>query len=318
MNIIFLETKTLGFDIDLALFGELGEVQFYDTTKKEEIAERVEDADVVIVNKLPMTEETLKNAKQIKLICVTATGTNNIDFDYTNKHGIIVTNVKGYSTSTVVQHTFALFFYLMEHMPYYDNYVKSGLYTKSSIFTHLDKKFYDLAGKTWGIVGLGEIGKGVAKAAEAFGCDVIYYSTSGKNQNPDYKRVSWEELLAQSDVVSVHAPLTLETKELFNQDAFEKMKQTAIFLNLGRGPIVDEAALTKAIKEGQIAGAGLDVLCTEPMAEDSPFRELNSDRLVITPHIAWASVEARERLIHEVYENIVSYQNKIERNIVTG
>lgn len=318
MNITFLETKTLGFDMDLTLFQELGEVTCYDITKKEEIAERIKDADVVVVNKLPMTEEVLKNAKQVKLICVTATGTNNIDFNYTNKYNIVVTNVKGYSTPTVVQHTFALFFYLMEHLPYYDNYVKSGLYTKSSIFTHLDQRFYDLSGKTWGIVGLGEIGRGVAKAAEAFGCHVIYYSTSGKNQNPDYKRVSWETLLEQSDVISVHAPLTLETKELFNQEAFEKMKQTAIFLNLGRGPIVDETALAKAIKEKKIAGAGLDVLCVEPMAEDSPLKEIGSDRLVITPHIAWASVEARERLIHEVYENIAAYQNKIERNIVMG
>ncbi|WP_331464157.1 D-2-hydroxyacid dehydrogenase [Velocimicrobium porci] len=317
MKIVFLETKTLGDDINLSKFNKLGKVVFYETSKEDEIAERVTGADVVVVNKLPMNQKTLGDKTTVKLICVTATGTNNIDYIYTREKKIAVTNVKGYSTPTVVQHTFALYFYLMEHLAYYDNYVKSGQYAESNLFTHLDRCFHDLQSMTWGIVGLGEIGRGVAAMAQAFGADVIYYSTSGKNKNQDFLQVEFDELLGRSDVVSVHAPLNENTKGLFGYEAFQKMKPSAYFLNLGRGHIVVEEDLARALNENLIAGAGLDVLCKEPMtSENSLLKVNNREKLIITPHIAWASVEARERLMEEVYKNIEAFQNGEKRNVI--
>ncbi|MSS63143.1 D-2-hydroxyacid dehydrogenase [Lachnospiraceae bacterium WCA-693-APC-MOT-I] len=317
VKIVFLETKTLGDDINLSKFNKLGKVVFYETSKEDEIAERVTGADVVVVNKLPMNQKTLGDKTTVKLICVTATGTNNIDYIYTREKKIAVTNVKGYSTPTVVQHTFALYFYLMEHLAYYDNYVKSGQYAESNLFTHLDRCFHDLQSMTWGIVGLGEIGRGVAAMAQAFGADVIYYSTSGKNKNQDFLQVEFDELLGRSDVVSVHAPLNENTKGLFGYEAFQKMKPSAYFLNLGRGHIVVEEDLARALNENLIAGAGLDVLCKEPMtSENSLLKVNNREKLIITPHIAWASVEARERLMEEVYKNIEAFQNGEKRNVI--
>lgn len=318
MKIVLLEKKTLGDDINLSAFADLGEVKMYETSTREEAKARIKDAEVVIMNKLNMDEDLLQDAKNVKLICITATGTNNIDLEYTKKRGITVTNVKGYSTTTVVQVTFSLLFYLIGKLPYFDNYVKSGEYEKSDIFTHLGGGFSDISNLTWGIVGLGEIGRNVARVASAFGSNVIYYSTSGKNQNPDYRQVSFDELLEQSDIISVHAPLNENTRNLFDKAAFEKMKKTAIFLNLGRGPIVVEKDLAKALKEGEIAAAGLDVLCVEPIAADNPLNEIkDSNKLIITPHIGWASRETRQRLMDEVYKNIEAFQKGEERNIVT-
>ena len=223
----------------------------------------------------------------------------------------------GYSTQSVVQHTFAMLFYVMEKLNYYDNYVKSGDYIKSSSFTNFDKVFPELFGKTWGIIGLGEIGRNVASIARAFGCRVIYYSTSGKNSNPDYEQVTFDELLEEADVISVHAPLNITTENLMNYDAFTKMKKSAIFINVGRGPIVNEADLAKALKEDLIAGAALDVICREPMLADNPLYEVkDSCKLLITPHIAWATYEARVRLMDEVYENIIAYTKGQDRNVI--
>ncbi len=318
MKIIFMETDTLGEDVDLAPFHKLGEVEKYPCSVAELNAERIKDADVVIVNKIPMKASTLDAAKNLKLICITGTGTNIVDFNYTNGRGIKVANVKGYSTKSVVQHTFALFFYLYEKLSYYDQFVKSGEYIRSDIFSHFIVKFHELAGKTWGIIGLGEIGRGVAEVARLFGCKVIYYSTSGKNSNPDFDQVNLDTLLAESDVVSIHAPLNTATRDLIGEAELRKMKKEAVLLNLGRGPIVNEQALTKALKEDWIGGAGLDVLTAEPMAATNPLIEIqDSSKLIITPHIAWATVEARQRVTEEVYENIAAFQNGEERNIVT-
>lgn len=317
MKVVLLEKKTLGDDIDLSAFSSLGEVEMYETSTREEAKVRIADAEVVVMNKLNMDENLLKDAQNIKLICITATGTNNIDLDYAKKRNITVTNVKGYSTTTVVQVTFSLLFYLIGKLPYFDNYVKSGEYEKSDIFTHLGGGFSDISNLTWGIVGFGEIGRSVANVASAFGTRVIYYSTSGKNNNSDYKRVSFDELLEQSDIISVHAPLNENTKNLFDEAAFKKMKKSAIFLNLGRGPIMVEKDLAKALEKGEIAGAGLDVLCVEPIAADNPLGKIkDSSKLIITPHIGWASKETRQRLMDEVYKNITAFQNGEKRNIV--
>lgn len=305
MKIVFLDAKTIGDDIDLSGFDKLGEVVKYDFSTPEEAGERTKDADVLIVNKVVVNEMTIGGADHLKLVCVTATGTNNLDKEYLDKRGIAWRNVAGYSTETVAQHTFALLFYLLEKLPYYDGYVKSEKYVDDTMFTHFSNVFHELNGKTWGIVGLGTIGRRVADIAGMFGCRVLYYSTSGKNNQPGYERVDFDTLLAESDIVSVHAPLDANTEGLMNREAFAKMKETAIFLNLGRGPIVVEADLAEALKTNQIMAAGLDVLTAEPMRADNPLREIkDSGRLIITPHIAWASIEARIRLMKMIEEQI--------------
>jgi lactate dehydrogenase-like 2-hydroxyacid dehydrogenase len=313
MKIVFLEIGNLGDDLNFEQFKQLGEVKFYETTPEELVTERIGDAEVVAINKIPMNRETLENAPNVKLICVTATGTNNIDFEYINSRGIQVANVSSYSTDTVVQHTFAMAFYLLEKLAYYDKYVKSGEYMNSPYFVHMGRAFHDLKSLTWGIVGLGEIGRGVAEIARAFGCKVHYFSTSGQNNNAEYTRVSFEELLRESDIISIHAPLNAATENMFQYEAFKKMKSTAVLLNLGRGPIVNDQDLARALQENLIAGAGLDVLPVEPMAKNSPLAAIqDSERLLITPHIAWASVEARTRLVDSVYENIKNFKESIE------
>ena len=311
MKIVFLDAKTIGDDIDMSGFDALGEVVKYNFSTPEEALERTRDADVVIINKVEINEKSIGNADHLKLVCVTATGTNNLDKEYLAKRRIEWRNVAGYSTETVAQHTFALLFFLMEKLSYYDNYVKSEKYVGDVMFTHFSNVFHELHGKTWGIIGLGNIGRRVAEIAKLFGCRVIYYSTSGRNNNADYERVSFEELLAQSDVVSVHAPLDENTKGLMNYNAFSKMKKSAIFLNLGRGPIVVEQDLADALNEGLITAAGLDVLSVEPMSRTNPLRQIkDSEKLIITPHIAWASVEARTRLMEIICNQIKEYMGK--------
>ncbi len=310
MKIVFLDAKSIGEDIDLSGYDQLGEVVRYPYSTPEEARERTRDADVIILNKTEINEQSIGEADKLKLVCVTATGTNNLDKAYLAERGIEWRNVAGYSTESVAQHTFALLFYLMEKLRYYDDYVKNENYVNDSMFTHFDHRFNELSGKTWGIIGLGNIGRRVADIAKCFGCRVIYFSTSGKNNQKGYNRVSFDELLEQSDIVSVHAPLTDDTLGLMNREAFARMKPGAVFLNLGRGPIVDEAALTEALNTGMIAAAGLDVLSQEPMSEDNPLRSIkDSERLIITPHIAWASIEARTRLMEIILEQIKEFFN---------
>ena len=258
MKLVFLDTKTIGEDIDLSAYDALGEVVKYGFSTLEEIPERVKDADVLIVNKIAINEQTIGTAKNLKLVCVTATGTNNLDKEYLKKRGIAWRNVAGYSTESVTQHTFALLFYLLEKIRYYDDYVKDEKYINDTVFTHFAEHFND-----------------------------------------------FETLLTTSDIVSVHAPLNEYTKDLMDREAFAKMKKTAIFLNLGRGPIVVEQDLYEALETGEIAAAGLDVLCEEPMSETNPLAKIkDSKKLIITPHIAWASVEARNRLMQIIVEQI--------------
>ena len=308
MKIVFLDVKTIGEDIDLSGYEALGEVVKYDFSTPEQARERTRDADVIILNKVEINEKSIGDADKLKLVCVTATGTNNLDKEYLAERGIAWRNVAGYSTETVAQHTFALLFYLFEKLSYYDDYVKSEKYIGDVSFTHFDHVFHELTGKTWGIIGLGNIGRRVADIAKMFGCHVIYYSTSGQNSQPGYERVEFDELLEKSDIVSVHAPLTEETQGLMDAKAFSKMKESAIFLNLGRGPIVVEKDLADALDNGDIAAAGLDVLSVEPMREDNPLRRIkDSEKLIITPHIAWASMEARTRLMEIILGQIKEF-----------
>lgn len=309
MKIVFLDVKTIGDDIDLSGYDALGEVVKYGFSTPEEIPERIKDANVIILNKAPVTEQTIGGAKNLKLVCVTATGTNNLDKEYLAKRKITWRNVAGYSTESVAQHTFALLFYLLEKLSYYDAYVKEERYVNDTIFTHFAEHFNQICGKTWGIIGLGNIGRRVADIAKAFGANVIYYSTTGKNTQEGYTRVDFDTLLATSDILSVHAPLTAETENLMDKDAFSKMKPSAVFLNLGRGAIVVEQDLADALNTHQIAAAGLDVLCEEPMSRDNPLLSIkDSRRLFITPHIAWASVEARTNLMNIILEQIKEWE----------
>ena len=308
MKIVFLDAKSVGEDIDLSKYGELGEFVTYDFSTFDQVPERVTDADVIITNKCNINEHSIGNAKQLKLVCVTATGTNNLDKDYLEKQGIAWRNVAAYSTESVAQHTFAMLFYLLEKLRYYDDYVKSEKYANDTSFTHFAEQFHEINGKTWGIIGLGNIGRRVADIAKMFGANVIYYSTSGKNTQEGYKRVDFDTLLATSDIISVHAPLNSDTEKLMNANSFAKMKNSAIFINVGRGAIVDEQDLADAIVNHEIAAAGLDVLTEEPMSPNSPFLPIKeSKRLLITPHIAWASVEARTKLMDIVYNQIKDY-----------
>ena len=310
MKIVFLDAKSVGEDIDLSKYRELGEFVTYDFSTFDQVPERVADADVIITNKCNINEHSIGNAKQLKLVCVTATGTNNLDKDYLEKQGIAWRNVAAYSTESVAQHTFAMLFYLLEKLRYYDDYVKSEKYANDTSFTHFAEQFHEINGKTWGIIGLGNIGHRVADIAKMFGANVIYYSTSGKNTQEGYNRVDFNTLLATSDIISVHAPLNSDTEKLMDAKAFAKMKSSAIFINVGRGAIVDEQDLANAIVNHEIAAAGLDVLAEEPMSPNSPFLPIkDSKRLLITPHIAWASVEARTKLMDIVYNQIKGFIN---------
>jgi len=305
MKLVFLDANSVGEDIDLSKYNDFGEFVTYGHSTSDEIPVRVVDADVIITNKCLINEGTVGDATNLKLVCVTATGTNNLDKEFLESRGIEWRNVAGYSTESVAQHTFAMLFYLLEKLSYYDAYVKDGKYANDTSFTHFAEHFHEISGKTWGIIGLGNIGKRVAGIAKAFGANVIYYSTSGKNNCEDYTRVDFDTLLRTSDIVSVHAPLTPETEGLMNADAFRKMKDSAIFINVGRGAIVVERDLAAALECREIAAAGLDVLCAEPMSPDSPFLGMkDSRRLLITPHIAWASVEARRNLMNIIYGQI--------------
>ena len=308
MKIVFLDAKTIGEDIDLSGFDKLGEVIKYPFSTSEEVPKRIKDADVIIVNKIQVNEKTVGAAKNLKLVCVTATGTNNLDKKYLDSHNIAWRNVAGYSTESVAQHTFAMLFFLLEKLRYYDEYVKEDRYTNDTVFTHFEEVFYEISGKTWGIIGLGNIGRRVASIAQVFGANVIYASPSNSPAQEGYHQVDMDTLLSSSDIISVHAPLNEFTENLIDKNAFSEMKKSCIFLNLGRGPIVVEEDLCDALENNMIRAAGLDVLCVEPMSPKNPLRRIKDSRkLFITPHVAWASIESRTRLMNIILGQIKEY-----------
>ncbi len=308
MKIVFLDRKTIGDDLNLEKFNQLGEVVEYNFSNSSEILDRVKDADIIITNKCQINENTISSANNLKLVCVTATGTNNLDKEYLLERNIKWRNVANYSTDSVAQHTFAMTLFLLEKLSYYDKYVKDEHYINDVCFTHFAETFSEIAGKTWGIIGLGNIGKKVTDIAETFGAKVIYYSTSGNNHNNNYNEVDFDTIISQSDILSIHAPLTNQTEGLINYSVLSKMKPSSILINVGRGPIVNETDLVKALNENLIAGAGLDVLKIEPMSQNNPLASIkDSKKLLITPHIAWASVEARNRLMDTIYQQIKEF-----------
>lgn len=317
MKIVVLERNSVGEDVSVDEFQKYGEVTYYSVTSNDQVAERIRDADIVVSNKARMDAETMGGATRLKLVCQFATGYDNVDIGYCRERGIRVVNVRNYSTAVVVQHTFALALSVLENLPYYDGYVKSGAYSRQTRFTHYEKTFYELEGKTWGIVGMGNIGRRVAAAAQAFGCRIIFYSASGKSACQDYEQVDFDGLLRRSDILSLHCPLSERTRHLMDASAFERMKKEAILINVARGAVVDTRALAEALLAGKIRGAGLDVYEKEPMSPDDLLLSVaDTGKLQMTPHMAWASAEARERCVSETCRNIEAFLGGEERNIV--
>ena len=304
MRIVFLDASTLG-DTPLDEIADLGELVTWPTSTREQALARVGDCEVLIINKVRVDAELLAAAPRLRLICEAATGVNNIDLAAAAARGIPVRNAAGYSTDAVVQSTFAHLLSLAGHSPYFDDCVKSGRYSAGELFCDISHPYVELSGKTLGIIGLGAIGTKVAAVAEALGMRVVYYSTSGTSHSRAYPSVPLEELLSVSDAVSIHAPLNERTAGLIGAAQLRMMKPTAFLLNLGRGGIVDEAALAEAVDAGVIAGAALDVYVREPLSADSPLLQVkHPERFRFTPHTAWASREALLRLVHQVADNI--------------
>lgn len=308
MKIVCLDAATLG-NYDLSIFKEFGEIQSYVTTQKNEVIERLKDADVVMINKVVIDKEVMDSCPNLKLILETATGVNNIDVEYAKEKNIAVKNVAGYSTMSVVQHTFALIFAFLNHIPFYDKWSKDGSWCESPIFTDFSRILNSIAGKKHGIIGFGTIGKEVAKISSAFGAKICYYSTSGKNSDAIYERVELEELLKTCDIISIHAPLNEKTKNLLALKELKLVKDNVILINVGRGGIVSEEDLAKIMDEKNIR-VGLDVLEIEPMIKNHPLLSIkNKENLIITPHLAWASKEAVEKLMSMVYKNLQEWIN---------
>lgn len=304
MKIVFLDAGTMGTS-SLAPIERQGELTAWPNSTPDEAVRRVDDCDVLIVNKIKVNDRLLEAAPKLRLVCEAGTGINNIDVEACSRHGVMVRNVAGYSTDSVVQETFMHILNLLGNGAYFDNVVKSGAYSRSGLFTDYSRPFIEMAGKTLGVIGLGAIGAKVAKIGVAFGMKVIYYSTSGTSHNTEYPSVPLERLMRESDVVSVHAPYNERTAGLVGEKELRMMKPKSIIVNMGRGGIVVEEALAKVIDEGVIGGAGLDVYSTEPIPADHPLlRTRHPERLSLTPHVAWASIEARERLIQSIADNI--------------
>ena len=317
MKIVVLERNSVGSDISVDCFGDFGELVTYPNTLDHQVSERVKDADIIIANKALLNEASLKDAANLKMVCEFATGYDNVDLAYCKSRGIRVTNAVDYCTDAVAQHTFAMLFYLMEHLRHYDDYVKKGEYGAQDRFSNFDLPFVELAGKTWGIIAMGNIGRRTASIARAFGCHVIFHSVSGRSSCTEYEHVTFDELLAKSDFLSLHCPLSDLTRDLIDKEALRKMKKTAILLNVARGPVVNNSDLYWALQNGEIAAAGLDVLEKEPITSDNLLGRIqDSNKLLITPHMAWATIEARTRIVTEVYQNIQAFMDRKERNIV--
>ena len=317
MKLVVLERNSVGTDIDVSCFEQFGEVTYYANTAEEQISERVKEADIIISNKAPLNETTLADAPNIKLICLLATGYDCVDLAYCQSRGIKVTNVVNYCTPAVAQHTILLALMLTEKIAFYDEYVKSGAYSAQDRFSNFDRAFHDLDGKNWGIVGMGTIGHKVAELASAFGCHVLFYSASGKSTCTEYPRVELDTLLRTSDIISLHCPLTDRTRNLIDKNALDKMKHTAILINVARGPVVNTADLYQALMAEKIMAAGLDVLDREPMTPSNPLSQIkDSTKLIITPHMSWASKESRTHLVSEIVKNIQAVIEGKDRNVL--
>ena len=308
MKIVFLDTKTIGNVKNISILEQFGEVTYFQTTYPDQTLERIKGAEIVITNKVVLDEQVIQRSECLKLICVAATGTNNIAKEAAKKHDIKVKNVSDYSTKSVAQVTISLLLHLINKIYYFDKYVKNGNYSESDTFTNVEEPFWEIAGKRFGIIGLGNIGSQVANIATAFGAEVVYYSASGRNNQQPYLQVDMDTLLETSDILSIHAPLNQYTENLLTYNRLSQMKKSAILINTGRGGIVNEKDLARALDENIIAGAGIDVFENEPIDKDNPLLNINNkEKIALTPHIAWASEESRSLLIEKIAENIQKF-----------
>ncbi len=315
VKIVFLDAKTVGEVANFKVLEKQGELKIYETTAKEEVIERSKGKDIIITNKVLIDKQIMEQLPDLKMICISATGMNNVDLNFAEERGIAVTNVSGYSTESVAQLTFTMLLYLVNRPYYYDAFVKSGAYAKSELFTHFGQPFWELHGKRMGIIGLGNIGRRVAQIAQVFGMEVVFFSTTGRNNNINYKRFDLDTLLSTSDVVSIHAPLSEQTRGLINYEKLKMMRSCSILLNTGRGGIIVEQDLARALDNHIIGAAGIDVLETEPMTAGHPLlRITDKERLLITPHIGWTSIEARQRLIDRLARNIDEFKKSNSLN----
>jgi len=307
MKLALLDAQTLGADLDLSSLEAFGELEVYETTEPDETLDHIDDAEIIITNKVVIDRAIMQAAPRLKLICVAATGMNNIDLDAAEELGIAVKNVAGYSTQSVTEHTFAMLFAIVKKMEYYTLYARGGAWSQSPIFTHLEQPFWEIAGKRWGIIGMGAIGQNVARIATAMGAEVVYHSTSGANTDQPYTHLELDALLSTSRIVSIHAPLNDHTRDLIGAENLSLLPDGAILLNLGRGGIINEAALAKELDRRELY-AGLDVITEEPLPAWNPLMHINhTERLLLTPHIAWASIEARRKLLEGIVGNIVEF-----------
>ena len=315
MTIVILDYATLGYDLDLSGAEKYGTVVKYETTSQEDAPKRIENADIVIVNKIKMNESVLKGAKRLKLICETATGYDNIDIEYCKSHGITVTNTPAYSSPCVAQVTVAMVCSLVTHLNEYTECVSAGEYTSGGVANRLIPVYTELYGKTWGIIGYGNIGKAVGKIADAFGCRVII---NKRTPVSDYPCVDLDTLLRESDIISIHCPLTEETRNLIDKSAIDKMKETAVIVNVARGAVWDENEIACAVLKGRIGGIGCDVFTKEPFDREHPFYKLiNCKNACLTPHMAWGSIESRTRCFNTILSNINGFLNGAPQNVVT-
>ena len=312
MKIVFLDALTIGRDIDLSLYEKYGELKVFETTTQEEFADHVGDSDVIIINKLKVGRQNLPSCPNVKLVCVTATGFDNIDTEYCKENGIAVCNVVGYSTQNVAQLTVAMVLSLYCHLTEYNRSVTDGTYTRGGVANILTPVYHELYGKTWGIVGYGNIGKQVGAVAKAFGCKVIVYK---RTPIEGEECVDIDTLCKESDIISVHTPLNDGTRGLISRERIAMMKKEAILVNVARGAVCDEEAIADAILEDAIGGVGIDVYSKEPFGEDHPISKIAGlDNVILTPHMAWGSYEARVRCCEEIALNIESYINGEKRN----
>ena len=314
MNVVLLDYGSLGCDVDLTPFQSTGAVTAYEMTTQDQLEDRIRDADVVITNKLKLNRSNLCAATHLKQVCVTATGYDNIDLEYCAERGVAVCNVPGYSTDSVAQLTLAMAFALSTHLISYRNHVNGGFYSRSGSPNLLSPVWHELTGRTWGIVGCGNIGRQVARVAKAMGCRVLVFRRSA---DPEFETADLDTLLQQSDVVSIHLPLNDQTRGLISREKLALMKKDAILINVARGAITDEAALVDAMEAGSLGGLGVDVYSVEPLPADHPYsRIMDLPNVIFTPHCAWGSLEARNRCVREVAENILAFARGERRNRV--
>jgi len=314
MKIVYLDAATIGEDLDLSFLSELGDVVIYPNISQEDVPSAIRDTDVVILNKLKLNESNLKHAKNLKLICETATGYDNIDIDYCKKNNIAVCNVVGYSSHSVAQLTVAMALNLLMSIDEYNTYVHNGNYTKSGIANKLTPTYHELCGKVWGIIGLGDIGREVAKVAQALGCEVIAFK---RTPDPCIPCHELSHIFKNADIISVHLPLSDETRGIIDENLISQMKKNAVFINVARGAVTDEEALAKAVLDKKIGGIGIDVYSEEPFSVNHPFYKLMGNKhALLTPHMAWGAYESRLRCIKEVAENIKAfYRNEIKNRL---